>query len=295
MFGFIRPVKSELRVREMERFKSVYCGLCHAIRRRYGRVHTLSLSYDMTFLTLLLEGLLPEGAQTERLRCDASPVRKQCVLCADPAVDFAADVSVLLIYHKLQDTIADDHGPKRLGALALRSLSAGGYRRAKNGCPAIDGVMADCLHELSAVEQARIPSIDRAADPFARLLAACVPDWVEGDTARVMQELLYHVGRWIYLIDACADLEDDWKTGSYNPVALRYALEAPSLEPVKERLEHTLERSLVSIHAAFALLDIQRDHDILENIICLGLPVVTRQVLDGTYQSNGGQGRHGSL
>ncbi|MGE4548582.1 MAG: DUF5685 family protein [Intestinibacillus sp.] len=295
MFGFIRPVKSELRVREMERFQSVYCGLCHAIRRRYGRVHTLSLSYDMTFLTLLLEGLLPKGAAEARQRCDASPVRAKCVLCEDEAIGFAADVSVLLTYHKLQDTVADDRGAKRLAALGLRQFSERGYHKARAAQPELDRVMADCLQELSLVEKAKTPSIDRAADPFARLLAACAPAWEDEGVRRILQELLYHVGRWIYLIDACADLADDWKTGSYNPVALRYELASPSLETVKEPLERTLERSLASIHAAFQLLDIRRDREILENIICLGLPVVTRQVLDGTYQSNGGQGRHGSL
>lgn len=294
MFGFIRPVKSELRVREVERFQSVYCGLCHAIRRRYGRVHTLSLSYDMTFLTLLLEGLLPEGADTGRRRCDASPVRPKNVLCEDAAVAFAADVSVLLAYHKLQDTIADDRGLKRLAARLLCLLSRRGYRRACEKQPALDRTMAACLQELSAVEKAGTPSIDRAADPFARLLSACVPG-LEGDTGRILQELLYHVGRWIYLIDACADLQDDWESGGYNPVALRYGLTAPSLEPVEGALELTLEKSLAAIYAAFLLLDVRRDQEILENIICLGLPAVTRQVLDGTYQSNGGRNRHGSL
>lgn len=295
MFGFIRPVKSELRVRELERFQSVYCGLCHAIRRRYGRIHTFALSYDMTFLTLLLEGLLPEEAGTQRLRCDASPVRSKCVLCDDKALGFAADINVLLTYHKLQDTIADDRGIKRLTARFLRQLAAHGYHKARAVQPALDGVMTGCLKELAEVEGARLPSIDRAADPFARLLSACVPDWVDGGTARILRELLYHIGRWIYLIDACADVSDDWKTGSYNPVALRYELKSPSLERVKEPIERTLERSLASIHAAFVLLDIRRDRELLENIICLGLPVVTRQVLDGTYQSNGGRNRHGSL
>ena len=53
MFGFIRPVKAELRVKEADRFQQVYCGLCHAIRAEYGRFYTLFLSYDMTFFALV--------------------------------------------------------------------------------------------------------------------------------------------------------------------------------------------------------------------------------------------------
>lgn len=295
MFGFIRPAKSELRVRELERFQSLYCGLCHAIRRQYGRVHTLSLSYDMTFLMLLLEGLLPEGADTHDIRCDASPVRKKCVLCEDAATEFAADVSVLLTYHKLQDSIADDRGIKRLTAIALKKLCHKGYQKAQKRQKSLDDTMRACLQELSTIEHEEAPSIDRAADPFARLLAACLPDWIDESTARILRELLYHVGRWIYLIDACADLQEDWESGDYNPVALRYALTAPSLEPVKKQLEATLERSIAATHAALMLLDIRRDYEIIENIVCMGIPLTTRQVLDGTYQSNGGRNRHGSL
>ena len=54
MFGFIRPLKSELKVREWERFQSVYCGLCHSIRSRYGSAQAMLLSYDCTYLALVL-------------------------------------------------------------------------------------------------------------------------------------------------------------------------------------------------------------------------------------------------
>lgn len=107
--------------------------------------------------------------------------------------------------------------------------------------------------------------------------------------------MFYHTGRWVYLIDACADLADDLKSGAYNPVALRFGLTEPALSAVREDMEVTLQRSLADVYHAFQLLTIHRDRELMENIISLGMPVVTRQVLDGTYQSNGGQNRHGSL
>lgn len=295
MFGFIRPLKPELRVREAERFQAVYCGLCHAIRSRYGRLHTLFLSYDMAFMALVLESLLPEGASVADKRCDASPVRAKKVLQTDEVLAYTADISVLLTYHKLSDSVADETGAKRLLARFIRMLASGGHRKARARLPETDEAMAQRLRELAEVERARTPSIDRAADPFARLLSALVPQTCEEEKARVLRELFYHIGRWVYLIDACQDVKEDFKSGNYNPVALRYALTAPTLEAVKEPLENTLARSLAAVHAAFALLDIRRDRELIENIICLGLPTVTRQVLDGTYQSNGGQSRHGSL
>ena len=83
--------------------------------------------------------------------------------------------------------------------------------------------------------------------------------------------------------------------GNYNPVVLRYGLRTPELTEIKQPLERTLERSLADICMAYDLLDAQRDAELIRNIIFLGMPLATRQVLDGTYQTNGGRGRHGSL
>ncbi len=294
MFGFIRPVKPELRVREVDRFQAVYCGLCHEIKRRYGRMQTWFLSYDMTFLALVLGAVTPDDPGTETCRCDASPLRKKCVCRSSDVLTYTADVSVLLVYHKTRDTIADETGVKRLAARALLRLMRPAYRRASAAQPALDETMRTCLDELSALEQARTPSLDRPADTFARLLAAAVPS-CEANTARILRQMFYHTGRWLYLLDACADLAEDLASGAYNPIALRFGLTKPGLEPVKEQLEHTLERSLLDIHTACQLLTLYRDQGLLENMIDLGLPLVTRQVLDGTYQSNGGHDQHGSL
>lgn len=294
MFGFIRPVKDELRVREVNRFQEVYCGLCHAIRARYGRFHTLFLSYDMVFFALVL-GCTGEDGETARCRCDASPFRRRPVCRGNAAVDYAADVSVLLNYHKLRDTVRDEAGLRRAGAGMLQCLAKNGYRRAVQRLPDVDRAFAACIDDLAALEAAQCASIDRAADSTARLLAAAVPA-AGDDRERILRQLFYHTGRWVYLIDACEDLADDLARGRYNPVALRFGLsEATGLAPAREQLERTLERSLVDVCTAFDLLGAQRDAGLIENIIWLGLPAVTRQVLDGTYQTNGGRIRHGSL
>lgn len=293
MFGFIRPVKEELRVREVDRFQEVYCGLCHAIRARYGRFHTLFLSYDMTFFALVL-GCTAEDGCTESCRCDASPFRRRRVCRGSAAVEWAADISVLLNYHKLRDSVRDETGLRRLGARVLLRLAARGYRRAAERLPEADSEIAACINDLARLEKEGCPSIDRAADTTARLLAAAVPP--TGDAQeRILRQLFYHTGRWVYLIDACEDLAEDLASGSYNPVALRFGLRSAELSAAREPLERTLERSLVDICTAFDLLGARRDAGLIENIIWLGLPTVTRQVLDGTYQTNGGRIRHGSL
>ncbi len=295
MFGFVRPLKPELRVRELDRFGQMYCGLCATLKKRYGYLQTTFLSYDLTFFALLLDALRDQPPQIVRGRCPVNPLRRKPMQAENEVLAFTADVHVLLTYHKVCDSVADERGIKRVGAKILRALCTSAYRKAAALHPQMDASLADCMQQLAQVEAAKTDSLDRPADCFARMLAACAPAQMEGDTARVLHQLFYHLGRWIYLVDACYDLTDDLKAGAYNPVALRFGLTEPQLATVQQPLTHTLERSLLDIYAAFQLLPIQRDGDLLLNIITLGLPVTTTQVLDQTYQANGGQGRHGSL
>ena len=294
MFGFIRPVKSELRVREADRFQQVYCGLCHAIRARYGRFYTLFLSYDMTFF-VLVAGAEREGTPPPcRKRCDAHPLLKRPCAAPDDALALAADVSVLLSYHKFRDSLADEKGAKRLLAWLLCGLEKRGYQRARARLPDADREIVAALYDLQAIEREKCPSMDRAADASARMTAAVVPR--TGDAReRVLRQMFYHIGRWVYLLDAAQDVAEDLEQGNYNPVVLRYDLRTPDLTEIKDALERTLERSLADVCMAFDLLDAQRDAELIRNIIFLGMPLVTRQVLDGTYQTNGGWGKHGSL
>ncbi len=295
MFGFIRPVKPELKVREVERFQSVYCGLCHEIRRRYGQLQTGFLSYDMTFLALILQAVDTPSMEVEHLRCIASPIRRKNVAVSSDMLAYTADISVLLTYHKIEDTLQDESGAKRMAAVSLERLLRADYRKAQVCLPKLDAVIRQCLDELLILEQQQVPSLDRTADTFARILQAIVPEGQPEPVRRVMEQMFYHTGRWLYLIDACADLEDDFRTGSYNPVRLRFELETPDLSLVKEQMERTLERSLLDIHNACQLLPLCQDEGLIGNIIDLGLPLITRQVLDGTYHVNGGHETHGSL
>ena len=54
MFGYIRPLEGELKVREQREYRGYYCGLCKSIGARYGQIERLSLSYDCAFLAALL-------------------------------------------------------------------------------------------------------------------------------------------------------------------------------------------------------------------------------------------------
>ena len=280
MFGYVRPLTGELKVRELEEYKAVYCGLCRAMGRRYGFLARLTLNYDFTFLAMLLS----HGAETCPIslrRCPAHPFRKRKMCEKLPALDLAADESLILSYQKLRDDGADKGFfkglPARIAALLLRRA----YEKAAGTQPDFDRTVTECLDELHEMERERCPSLDRPADAFARILKAAAPKTGDEARDRALEQLLYHVGRWIYLVDAWDDLEEDRAAGAYNPVDARYDGKGGEHEgDLKTTLLHS--RNLAS--SAYALAQSERWDAILSNILYLGLPAVEQLVFSGKWR-----------
>ena len=172
MFGYVRPNRDELKVRELRDYEALYCGLCHALGRRHGFFARFFLNYDFTFLAMLLDGSKPTA---ERKHCPARLwCRKKGCICAG-SVDAAADAGTILSYWKLRDTVADGSFWKGTAARVLSFLLRPGYRRAAQARPEFDRAVRSCLEELQALEQEGSPSLDRTADTFARILQGAAP------------------------------------------------------------------------------------------------------------------------
>ena len=275
MFGYVRPLRQELRCKDFDLYRATYCGLCRCLRRRYGPAAPMFLSFDLTFLALLL-WQPEERFQPCQGRCHANPLVKKPMCPDSAALEWAADVSVILSWWKLKDALRDERGAKRLEARSLSLLLLPAYRSAARRCPGFDSTAQCCLDELAALEAEHSPSLDRPADTFARILQAAVPEGEE--QARVLAQLLYHLGRWIYLLDAREDLEEDLREGRYNPVAARYGPEGDD-----QALSLTLDQSQAQMAAALELGQFGCRKAVLENIIYLGLPLVQRAVFDGSW------------
>lgn len=233
------------------------------------------LNFDFTFLTLLL--WQPESSFALCSgRCHANPMRKKPMCPDDPALELAADESIVLAWWKLKDSIRDDGVVEGIPARSLAAMLYPSYRKAARLRPEFDRVVRQCLEELAVLEEENCSSIDRTADTFARLLQAAAPE--EDIRSRVLSQLLYHLGRWIYLVDARDDMEEDLKAGRFNPVVTRFGEQGDD-----GMLKDTLDHSLELMGAALQLGDFGCRMPILENIIYLGLPFVQRCVFDGTW------------
>lgn len=282
MFGYVRPLKGEMKVKEYEQFKAVYCGLCHSLRRRCGLAARFVVNFDFTFMTMLLS----ESKQPcwSYHRCMASPFRKKCCCVKDPALDIAADYSVILAWWKLRDAMTDEGGFKRVGAACSGAMLYRAYRKAASHAPEFDRLTRENLKALSALEQENCPSLDKPADKFAAILQSAAGVSADDSRSRVLSQLFYHTGRIIYLLDAADDLAQDWEKGRYNPLISRFELTAGELPPEAENaLRLTLQHSLNLQASAFALLPEGPWTPVLANIIYEGMPWVTELVLRGQW------------
>lgn len=281
MFGYVRPSDQRLTEEERQTFRAAYCGLCHALGRRYGAAGRMILNYDLTFLAMILS----EGGSTCEKRCIAHPLRKRRCACGDAAMDTAADMSVILTWWQIQDGIAD-HGffgglKYRAAALALRRA----YRKARQRQPQFDADTQAHLTALAALERAKCPSLDEPADAFAALLAGAAEEEPDPVRRRVLEQLLYHLGRWIYLVDAADDLKKDVKSGSYNPLVYRFHAEGGTLTAEdRAALAATLDSSVRAMAAAFELADFGPWRAIIESVVYEGLYAVGAAVLNGTFR-----------
>ena len=149
MYGYIRPDIGELRINEYRRFRSVYCGLCEALRQRYGAAARFLVSYDMTFLAAL--SLTPE-TKIDARRCPVHPLRKQPCICGTAELFDAADYTVILAYRKMMDDAADERGVRALSARLAARLLRRGYRKAAARQPGFDENAMQCLARLAAAE-----------------------------------------------------------------------------------------------------------------------------------------------
>lgn len=285
MFGYVRPLKGELKVSEYELFKAVYCGLCHTLGRRYGLPSRFVLSYDLTFFATVLTAI-SDDMSISRCRCIASPLRKKNTACASASSDLAADLTVLLAYFKLEDEASDRRGISKLFALFLKLLFRPFYKRARRLRPHLAEKIKKSLAELSQLERDRSPSIDRTADTFAVILSDAVGEAeLDERTSRILQTMFYHIGRWIYIVDACDDYAYDIEKNQYNPISYRYKLSDPALpQEIKSELKITISHSLACAASAFELIDWQNWEGLVGNVVYKGLNAVTAEVLSGSWQ-----------
>ncbi len=279
MFGYVKPLVPELKVKEYELYKSAYCGLCRTMGKKTGCFSKMTLNYDFVFLVLLRKVAEKRSGEIKMRRCVAHPLKRRPMLEIDDSLIYCARTSVMLTKLKLQDNVNDTHGFKKFLARIVALVSIFFKKTDKNLLP-LETQLKECIETLTKLEKENTDSIDTVADIFGRLLSAVASYALEGNEAQMCAKIGYHLGKWIYIIDAIDDFSDDIKTNSFNPIVNSFGKELGDFE--KNLLKTGLMLELDELSNALCSLDFSHHRDVegvLKNIIYLGMVKSTNDLL----------------
>ncbi len=279
MFGYITINKAEMKFREFAVYQSYYCGLCRVLKERHGLLGQLTLTYDMTFLLLLLTGLYEPGGEKGQYRCVVHPFVKHTAR-VNAYTEYAADMNLLLSYYKCQDDWSDE---KKVSAAALSRLLRKGSRRVKARYPQKAAFISQRLRALYANEKKGDKTLDEMAGLFGDIMGELFV-YREDEWAPHLRRMGFYLGKFIYLLDAYEDVEEDCRAGNYNP--LKELSDAPDFSGTCKGL---LDMMMAECCREFELLPIIKYAEILRNILYAGVWRRFAQVTARRKQEQEGQ------
>ncbi|GAA0123336.1 DUF5685 family protein [Clostridium faecium] len=273
MFGYVTPCKMELKVKDYEKFKAYYCGLCLAIKETFGNIPRFTLNYDMTFLAILLDGLNEDKIHYKKSICIAHPLKKKIKIINNNALKYAAFCNISLTYFKLLDNYNDNNSKisKVLSSFLKKYIKTSEKEKIE-----IMDYMERKLDLLNKMENSNDSiNIDEISDIFADLTGYIISEYYKEDDNTNLYWLGYNLGRFIYLIDAYDDLKEDMEHNKFNAIEKAFNKNKLPFEEfidtIRERIELNLILSAESCVTSLKNLPLKKNKELLTNILQLGL------------------------
>ena len=261
MFGYVTANEPELKVKDYHKYKAYYCGLCQSLKRQYGSAGQLTLAYDMTFVIILLTSLYESETKAESHRCKMHPLKPQPML-ENEITEYAADMNLIMAYYHLEDDWKDEKKVAGLlGSMALKRKVEKAIRK----YPRQSRVIREEMAKLSEYESQGIQEVDYPAGCFGRLMEEMMV-YKEDCWEQQLRGIGFYLGKYIYLMDAFMDLEEDKRKGCFNPLKEWEGRDGYD-ETIKKILDHTIRMAIVE----FEKLPLEQDVAILRNILYEGV------------------------
>ena len=272
MFGYVKTDKPEMKVKEYEAYRGLYCSLCKAMGRYFGVFSRLTLSYDITFLVLTrlsFSGTLP---CFDSGRCAFNPAKK-CSYCtnAEEELRYASAVAMIMFYHKVRDNISDGSAAKKLLMYLLLPWASLKYKKAKKMYGEVADIVGECMLKQAEAENRNSASADEAAHQSAEALGR-ITAYNMNDPEGNIYRFGYGIGKWVYLTDAFDDIEKDMEDKSFNVFVNKYNLTADSLnDEIKQDITATINMASGFFINAYENIENKTLSPIMENIIYEGM------------------------
>lgn len=283
MFGYVKCDKPEMKVKEYEAYKGLYCSLCKAMKKHFGIFSSLTLNYDLAFLLLMRLSFSSSVPSFTQGRCPYNPAKK-CNFClnCDEELKFAAAVSMMLFYHKVKDNIADSSFFKKILMYLILPYAFFKNKKAEKMYGEVGKLVRISMEKQAIAEKENTDCIDKAAHESADALGKILSFGFK-EQKELIYRFGYGVGKWVYLCDAADDLRDDLKKGSFNVFA--NMLELKTAEDITDGdlrvIESNLNMSCALAAESFEEIKSKTLVPIVTNIIYGGTQKVMNNILKG--------------
>ena len=279
MLGYVRAYKPDMKMKDYELYKGIYCSLCRALGRNYSPIAQLFLSYDFALACVLRLAAAENGCSFSQKRCPYNPSKK-CMICGSKDVfDFCAHAVIITVYYKVLDNLHDKGFFSKLAAAIVFPAVALMHKKAARLAPEAEKAVAEAMKLQAETEAKKLPSIDEAAHPSAQALATVFSLGFEGKTKEALSKIGYMTGRFVYILDAADDLEDDVKKGAFNPFCVENISDAEGRKNFAAKVRGMLNLTQSNALESLDMLEVKRFYDIMDNILLEGLSNCAEKVL----------------
>lgn len=262
MFGYIAINKAEMKFKDYDMYHSYYCGLCKRLKECYGRRGQMTLSYDMTFLIVLLTGLYEPETSIDTVNCIAHPFEKHTAR-TNVYSDYAASMNLILTYYKCKDDWNDEQ--KKKSYIVMQALKSE-MKEINTKYPEKVSRVSANLQKLSMLEAENEQNIDVMAGLFGEIMAELFA-YRHDEWENSLRKIGFFLGKFVYLMDAYEDVEKDISTGNYNP----FKKDFTENENFAENVRSLLTLMMAECSREFEKLPILLHTDILRNILYSGV------------------------
>lgn len=268
MFGYVTVYKPELKIKDYDVYKGVYCTLCKQMQKEYGFFSRFLLSYDAAFYVLYRMGTENNPAKISKSHCSFSPCKKCLKIdSAEEIFKKAAGITVILSYFKLCDSIADSGFFKRIFCRLLKPYFKHMAKKAEQKYPDVFSVSEKYMKNQAEAEK-DFKGIDSAAEPTGKALGFIMSDGNENsDSFKVG----YFLGRTVYFLDAFDDFEKDVKSNSFNPFK--------NTDNIVKDASFAINLSIGELTDYIKKTEFYKFKDIIYNIIFEGLDYRRRKII----------------
>lgn len=261
MFGYVTIDKLELKVREYYKYRGYYCGLCTSLKDKYSQLGRFTLNYDMTFLILVLSSLYEVENTSYNKRCIVHPLNKRLVI-TNEITEYAAAMNIILAYYSCKDNWADE---KDLKSLLYSQVLNKDYKRAVSFYEKKAEYIKKCLDNITKLEEENTDDLDAISNEFGNLMAELML-YKDDYWKETLSKVGFFLGKYIYILDAYIDMEDDRKSGSFNPF-LSMKLD----NNIDKFVNDILILNLSFLNNELDKLPLIQDKGIIDNIIYSGI------------------------